>query len=150
MISHTLADELEQLATALAATEPDLAKLKIQKGQTHKTRETPSLVISCEPDRMFSGQRRGQFVRVSLTIESAVGDDARPDPDNHLSRVRLVSRLFVKEKAARLAELAARGKLIATDWGQVPSRPEIGGGETGEKMRSQIVLLASVKEAPTV
>jgi hypothetical protein len=144
MITHKFADELVEIANALKPTEPELAALNVYRQQTGQTRSVPALVIRTETVRQY---RTSAVVRLTLTVESNAGDDAEPDPNNHLSRVALVERLFLTEKADRIAELAARGNLTVDDWGQVPGRLDADHDDTGDKLRSALVLLAIVRTA---
>lgn len=148
MIQHLFAAELKAVADALAAgeppAEPELAKLNRYVAQSGQTRATPGVVFQSDPERLFKGGKNG-IVRVTITIESNAGDEETPAPDNHAARVTLVHRLFIVEKAARIAAIAARGKLTVDDWGQIPGRVDVVSDLSGDRLRSVVVLRAAVR-----
>lgn len=144
MIAHEFAAELVAVLDALAGSEPELATLNRYQAQTKGPRQSPAFIIQADAQRIYRGGRAA-ILRVTITIESTAGDE-KPDPQNHLSRVRLAHRLLIEEKPARLAALAARHKFTVDDWGQVPGgRQSADSDTTGEKLRSVLVLAVAVR-----
>lgn len=143
MIDQTFSAELKGVLDTLAATEPELAALNRYVALTKGPRNSPAFIIQSEPQRIY---RNSAILRVSITIESTAGDDGKPDPNNHASRVALANRLFLDEKADRIAAIAARGKLTVDDWGQITGPPKAADGDgTGEKLRTVLVLLVAAR-----